>query len=540
MSLRLRLLLATGAAALLALVATDLVTYSSLRGYLFRQLDQQLESTHPGIESGLDHGQQLSQGLVAENAPGTFCEVRSASGAVIGAPIKAFSGATGKFLQIPQVPIVVKGLVAHPSHPATTGSTPASTTSPGGSSDQGGPPGSAGPPGGEPAVYMTTGSVSPSGPSYRVRVSLLSDGRQLVLGLPLTSTDATLTHLVDVELLVTGAALLLAILVGWWLVHLGLRPLIEVERAAEDVSGGELGRRVPVGNSSTEVGRLAGVLNTMLGRIEDAFSARDKTEADLRESEARMRRFLADASHELRTPLTAVSAYAELFEAGANERPEDLARVLTGIRRETERMGDLVADLLLLARLDEARPLNFEPTELVLTAAHAVDAARVVDPGWPVKLVAERPVEVAADAVRIRQVMDNLLANVRSHTAKGTQTVVTISESEDQAVIQVADRGPGLTDEQVSRVFDRFYRGDSSRSRESGGSGLGLAIVRAIVLKHAGTVEAANSPAGGALFTVRLPLRADSAGPWREPPDPEPEPSGPDQDSSREPDADGS
>ncbi len=500
MSLRLRLLLATGAASLLALLAVDLVTYTSLRGYLFGQLDQQLELTHPAIEGALNSGAQLSTALIAQSAPGTFAEVRSASGKTLGPQVYAFSGASGTFLPPPDVPPTIEGLNEHsnPSNTPGQGSAPSST---GG----GAPPAGAGPPGAEPAVYLTAGSISPSGPAYRLRVSLLQDGRQLVLGLPLTSTYATLDHLVEVELLVTVAALLLAILAGWWLVRIGLRPLAEVERAAEDVAEGDLDRRVPGADSSTEVGRLARVLNTMLGRIEDAFTARDRTEADLRESEARMRRFLADASHELRTPLTAVSAYAELFDAGAAERPEDLARVLAGIRRETGRMGDLVADLLLLARLDEARPLKLEPTELVSMAAHAVDAAIAVDPGWPVTLEAEHPVEIAADATRLRQVIDNLLANVRAHTPRGTQTRIMISESEGQVVVEVADSGPGLPDDQAARVFDRFYRGDSSRSRESGGSGLGLAIVRAIVSKHGGTVEASNVPAGGAVFTVRLP-----------------------------------
>jgi len=520
MSLRLRLLLATGAASLLALVAMDVVTYTSLRGYLFGQIDQQLELTHPAIESALNSGAQLSTSLIAASAPGTFAEVRSASGKVLGPQVFAFSGATGTFLPPPEVPTTIEGLSEHSTNPS---STPGYGTAP--STGGGGPPGGAGPRGAESVVYLTTSSVSPSGPDYRLRVSLLEDGRQLILGLPLTSTYATLNHLVEVELLVTAAALLLAFLAGWWLVRIGLRPLAEVERAAEDVAEGDLDRRVPGANSSTEVGRLARVLNTMLGRIEDAFTARDRTEADLRESEARMRRFLADASHELRTPLTAVSAYAELFEAGAAERPEDLARVLVGIRRETGRMGDLVADLLLLARLDEDRPLELEPTELVSMAAHAVDAALEVDPVWPVTLVAERPVEVAADATRLRQVIDNLLANVRAHTPRGTQTRITISENDGQGVIEVRDSGPGLPDDQAALVFDRFYRGDSSRSRESGGSGLGLAIVRAIASKHGGAVEAANAPGGGAMFTVRLPLspRTAEVGPDLADADPPPE-----------------
>lgn len=503
MSLRLRLLLAAGAAALLALVATDVVTYSSLRSYLYNQIDQQLQLEHPGIEHALDSGQELTPDMVSDEAPGAFCEVRTATGEVIGSPVKAFSGSG--LLAVPVVPRDVPGLKAAPGSTTTTTMPPGPPPT-GAEGGQGTGPAHQG----EPAVYLSTAPAGASGPAYRVRVSLLSDGRQLVLGVPLTTTDATLAHLVETELLVTAAALVLAVVVGWWLVHLGLRPLIEVERTAEDVAGGELGRRVPERHPSTEVGRLARVLNTMLGRIEDAFATRDRTEAELRESESRMRLFLADASHELRTPLAAVSAYSELFEAGADQRPEDLARVLSGIQRETARMGELVADLLLLARLDEARPLRTEPTELVLTAAQALDSARAVDAERTVELVAAEPVEVMGDEKRIRQVIDNLLANVRAHTPPGTRTVVTIAREGEMAVIEVADDGPGLPGPDPEVVFNRFYRGDSSRSRSSGGSGLGLAIVQSIVVKHGGTVSAQNSASGGAVFTVRLPLAGPS------------------------------
>jgi two-component system OmpR family sensor kinase len=299
--------------------------------------------------------------------------------------------------------------------------------------------------------------------------------------------------------------LLAAALAGWWMVRVGLRPLAEVEETAVAIAEGDLERRVPGANPNTEVGQLAQALNVMLGRIEDAFAARDATEAELRRSEERLRRFVADASHELRTPVAAVAAYAELFDQGAQTHPEDLPRVMSGIRAETARMADLVQDLLLLARLDEGRPLERKPVELVQLAGMAVDAATAVGPAWPAKVVAERPVEVEGDAARLRQVLDNLLANVRAHTPPGTMATVRLSERDGEAVIEVSDNGPGLSPELAGRVFERFFRADPSRSRQHGGSGLGLAIVAAIVGAHSGRVEADLGPEGGALFRVLLP-----------------------------------
>jgi two-component system OmpR family sensor kinase len=269
-----------------------------------------------------------------------------------------------------------------------------------------------------------------------------------------------------------------------------------------------LDERVPGENDRTEVGRLARTVNVMLSRIQQAFAQRDATEAALRASEERLRRFVADASHELRTPLAAVSAYAELFDRGASEHPDDLRRVMTGIQGEASRMGRLVEDLFLLARLDEGRPLERQPVDLTALAAEAVQTATAVGPAWPVSLAAERPVEVIGDEARLRQVVDNLLANVRAHTPAGTPVVVSVSAvptptGPDEAVIEVADRGPGVG-EGAARIFERFYRADPSRSR--GGTGLGLAIVAAIVAAHTGRVAATDRPGGGTVVTVRLPL----------------------------------
>ena len=218
-------------------------------------------------------------------------------------------------------------------------------------------------------------------PAYRVRVSSLPTGGQIVVAFPLSPLTSTLHFLAWVELAVAGLALAAVAALGWWLVRLSLRPLAEMEQTAAAITEGELSRRIPGDRAPTEVGRLARTLNTMLGRIQDAFAARDATEAELRQSEERLRRFVADASHELRTPLAAVGAYAELFDRGADERPQDLARVMSGIRAETARMGELVEDLLLLARLDEGRPLEHQAVELVGLAAEAARAAVAVGPG---------------------------------------------------------------------------------------------------------------------------------------------------------------
>jgi two-component system OmpR family sensor kinase len=477
-SLRARLLLAVGAVALIALIAADVATYSAFRSFLFHQVDQSLETAHPPLEQALNSGQTLDVGTVARLAPGMFVEVRGPGGENLGA-VPAFERG---------------GQQVAPALP--------------GHIDVGQP--SQGPGPGEPATYLTVGSVTQGGPQFRVRASALLGGNQLVLAAPLTDTSGSLHRLVLIELAVTGGALAAAAVLGWWVVRVGLRPLREVERTADAIAEGDLTRRVPEAPPSTEVGRLARALNAMLERIQDAFRQRDKTEAELRRSEERLRRFVADASHELRTPLAAVSAYAELFERGARTQPEDLARVMAGVRSETARMGLLVEDLLLLARLDEGRPLERRPVELVRVVAEAVDAAQMVDASWPAQLVASEPVDVVGDPARLRQVVDNLLANVRAHTPPGTRTTVRVAREGSEAVVDVSDDGPGLNAEQAEKAFERFYRAEVSRSRQHGGAGLGLSIVAAIVAAHGGTVGVTDTEGGGATFTIRLPT--DQAG----------------------------
>ena len=316
--------------------------------------------------------------------------------------------------------------------------------------------------------------------------------------MPLDEVDDTLHQLLLVEIVVALSVLGAVFVLGLWLVRVGLRPLGRIEHTAAAIAGGDLSQRVENDDPRTEVGRLGGALNTMLGQIEEAFDERTA-------SEQRLRRFVADASHELRTPLAAVRAYAELFDRGARERPDDLERAMTGIQRESRRMGLLVDDLLLLARLDQGRPLERKPVDLREVARDAVESAQTLDPGRELELDAPEPVEVEGDRERLRQILDNLLANVRAHTPPGSAAAVHVLARDGEAVVEVADTGPGLSDDQLEHAFERFYRGDTSRSRDAGGAGLGLAIAAAIAESHGGSATVVNAGAnGGTGLTVRV------------------------------------
>lgn len=359
---------------------------------------------------------------------------------------------------------------------------------------------------GQGPSYFTTGPTTPAGPSFRVQASRLSTGDILVVATPLTGVSGTISWLELVEVIVTLTALVAAVGLSLWSVRASLRPLRDIEQTAEAISAGELMHRVPVASVRTEVGHVGQAFNFMLERIEGLF-------ADLEESEARLRRFVGDASHELRTPIAAVSAYAQLFSRGAATRPEDLERVMEGIERESARMTKLVADLLTLARLDEHAPLDDKPLELVDIALEACDTARTVGPAWPVELIAADAVEARGDRNALRQVIDNLLANVRAHTPPGTLAKVTVGRSGKEAFIEVADNGPGITAAEAEVVFERFFRRDPSRSRATGGAGLGLAIVASIAARHGGRATARAGDHGGAVFRLALPAlgRPDEA-----------------------------
>ncbi len=507
MSLRLRLLLAVGAIAIIALVVADFATYSALRSSLYTQADQNLQQnplrlqrfvsggTCPG-PSRLFGGPGGGGSTAADGGGTPPGSGGGGPGNVGSSPYLAVLTTNGKIIDGLQCSAYVDNHAYSPQLPDQFGGF---TTQSDGSS----------------ATFFTASSNQAGGPAFRVEVSrgatvtdnLTGTTRSalIVVAEPIGDITNTLHDLLLIELAVTAGALVLAMVGGWWLVRLGLRPLVDVERTADSIAAGNLDQRVPGAGDSTEVGRLAQALNVMLERIESAFTARLASEARLRESDRHLRQFVADASHELRTPIAAVSAYAELFERGADQHPDDMPRVITGIRTEAERMDRLVNDLLTLARLDEGLPMEVLPVELVGLCAEAVHTATTVGPGWPVEFSASRPVEVRGDAVRLRQVLDNLLANVRAHTPTGTAASVSVTQIDNTAEIVVRDTGPGMPAEEASRVFERFYRVDAARARTHGGTGLGLSIVSAIVSAHGGTVSAASAPGAGMTVTVRLP-----------------------------------
>ncbi len=426
----------------------------------------------------------------------------------------------------------------------------------------------------------------------------VSVGRKTINGTIVVATDVTSAYttigqLVRVDLVVSGLLLALLAVVGIAVIRASLRPLLDIEKTAGAIARGDLSRRVPERDPRTEVGRLGRSLNAMLSQIETAFQSRTQSEAAARRSEERMRQFVADASHELRTPLTAIRGFAEYYRqrggieagadtagpSGANETtgvvrgigsasgaedaarnaasngvaPEtngasaarngtgqlasaDMDRIMRRVEQESSRMGVLVEDMLLLARLDQQRPFDRRPVDLLTLAADAVHDARVVAPNRNINLTVRSGAAllVIGDEVRLRQVIGNLMSNALSHTPDGTPIDVLIRSGhlgeartasgadeavsanqpgqrnrQPAAVLEVADHGPGLTREQAEHVFERFYRGDQART--SAGTGLGLAIVAALVTAHGGAAWVRSQPGSGATFCIALPLSPEAA-----------------------------
>jgi two-component system OmpR family sensor kinase len=374
---------------------------------------------------------------------------------------------------------------------------------------------------------------------WRMLYTQLPNGQMAAIGQHLTDVDQAVKQLVWIDLLVGGAVLVLLASLGAAIVRTSLKPLVKIEQTAAAIADGDLSRRVPdpepgAAEPKTELGRLSRALNAMLTQIEAAFTARAASEtaarnAELgardaafaaqasetraRRSEERMRQFVADASHELRTPLTTIRGFAELYRQGAAGSAEDTALVIRRIEDEAARMGLLVEDLLLLARLDRERPLVLGPVELPVLATEAVQAAQAIAPERNISLEVTPgggDLVVLADDARLRQVLGNLMTNALTHTPPDASVTLRLrAETGNVAVIEVADTGPGLAPDQAERVFERFYRADAARTRQVGGAagtGLGLAIVAALVAAHHGRVEVLQTPGGGATFRVKLPL----------------------------------
>jgi two-component system OmpR family sensor kinase len=325
----------------------------------------------------------------------------------------------------------------------------------------------------------------------------------VVLAIPLTPVQSTLSQLLDLEALiglgVLGATAVLALLI----IRVGLRPLRKMGAVAQDIAAGDLTRRVEPATPKTEIGRLGLALNGMLSQIEAAFAERT-------ESNTRLRRFIADASHELRTPLTSIRGYSEMLRRGAAKSPTDAEVARRRIEEESVRMSVLVDDMLLIARLDQGRPLETKPVDLQTIAQDAAADARAVAPQREITLTAPSQVVVEGDDTRLRQVLGNLVRNAIVHTPQQTAIEIAVSTEDGVGRMSVADHGPGLQVDQLDRIFEPFYRADPSRSRDSGGAGLGLSIVSAVVSAHGGHVTVTETSGGGATFEVELPLASST------------------------------
>jgi two-component system, OmpR family, sensor kinase len=520
MPLRVKLVATTLLLVIVALVGSGAAAAATMRSYLIGRLDSQLATAAqnpvsgvvpPGSDDG--HGGGLGSrpsgdGDDRQRLPSAYVvEVTGADGQIVQGPTNNLVDPNQPLPLFPQ-------LTAAQSHAQGTRT-------------------------------QTTGAVNGGG-QWRVLSApvTLSDGSQgtLFVGQSLGDVDGTVGRL---TLLLAGigvCAVVLVAAVGYLIARASLRPLRRVEHTAVAIAAGDLTQRVPDADPRTEVGQLAAALNTMLGEIETAFAERAASEAaarrseermrtsetTARRSEARMRRFVADASHELRTPLTSIRGFAELYRQGAVRAEHDVRRLMRRIEDEATRMGLLVEDLLLLARLDQQRPLAQDPVDMLALAADAVHNASAVDPSRPITLDVGRtdpPPIVIGDEPRLRQVLVNLLGNAVQHTPPGTPVTVRVATGTGEhragsaVLFDVADEGPGMTPQDAARVFERFYRADEARGPE-GGSGLGLAIVSALVAGHGGTVTVETSPGSGCTFRIELPLAAVAAEPLRSGPRP--------------------
>jgi two-component system, OmpR family, sensor kinase len=474
--LRVKLIVAVLALVTVALALIGLAGVTALRGYLVGRLDEQLRGVAPAFVEDRpprqggpeDHGRRPPSPYLVQ--------IRDAAGTLVEEPgADALEAGQGR----PVLPADGAWFPAHTGAPLTV-----------------------------PAE---------GGGHWRVLVQPREGGAgSVVVAASLAGIDNAVGWLQRIDLLVSLVVLLVVAAVGVAIVRASLRPLEKMEQTAAAIAAGDLTRRVPDRDPRTEVGRLAAALNSMLAQIEAAFRARAASEAMARRSEERMRRFVADASHELRTPLTTIRGFAELYRQGAAREPAELDRLLRRIEDQAARMGLLVEDLLLLARLDQQRPLDRRPVDLLALATEAVNDARAVAPDRRIELELGAdgdgggPLVVLGDEDRLRQVIANLMSNALTHTPAGSPIELRAGtrrgDGAGSAAIEVVDHGAGLSEQDAERVFERFYRADPARTRDHGGAGLGLSIVGALVAAHGGTVEVRSQPGRGAAFRVLLPL----------------------------------
>jgi two-component system OmpR family sensor kinase len=562
--LRVKLITALLALVAIALGVISFAGISFLRSYLLGQADTTLRNGQVQHQAGLYVAGYLNSGVVRDlNAQAVFWLSSDGKLTTVAVPaIMTFNQPSGTVLPAPSVSSISSWLAANPQTPVTV-------------------PAQSGGDRWRVIAFPAQAQVGTSEVSGTV-----------IVGTDVSTVYSTISQLTGIDLIVSAAVLFVLLIIGIAVVRANLIPLVEIEETAEDIAEGNLDRRVPERDPRTEVGSLGRSLNIMLDQIQAAFRARQESEAAARQSEERMRRFIADASHELRTPLTAIRGFAEYYRqrggiadrtvevneqqsapsheqvdfyvqpnytngttaadprslstsapndsAGSGGRgrtgqgegltPADLDRIMQRVESEAARMGVLVEDLLLLARLDQQRPLAHRPVDLLTLAADAVHDTRMLAPQRTVNLTVEPGAAfiVIGDEARLRQVIGNLMSNALTHTPEGTPVEVRISSGTlapapsgpaaarprpvPAVVLAIADQGPGLTPEQTQRVFERFYRADQARTRKTGGSGLGLAIVSALVTAHGGAASVQSTPGQGATFRIVLPLAPEAQG----------------------------
>ncbi|MEO8539495.1 MAG: HAMP domain-containing sensor histidine kinase [bacterium] len=499
MSLRTRLVLGLMAVVALGLGIAEVTTYYSIRSFMLTRVDEQVEAARgpatvrllderfrdiqpgrsattadpsatgstPTDTSGTATGdvrggppRGAPQNFQASIPPGTYAEVRFSSDLADRATSFGFEE-TYPIPKLPEDPTVAPG-----------------------------------------ETRMFTADSVDGSQNFRVSASALPNSAGVLLvAVPMTEFDKTMDRLQLVGLIATVGVLGVLAVVAFWLVRLGLKPLDDFALTAANVAAGDMSQRMPVADPRTEIGRLGIAMNEMLNDLEDSFARRER-------SEQQLRRFLADASHELRTPLTSIRGYAELFGRGASSRPDDLQKVMGRITQQSERMSLIVEDLLLLARLDQDRPLAREPVDLQGIARDVVEEARDRQPTRQISFRSAGNSGVTGDSSRLYQVVNNLVSNALLHTPEDASVEVAVVEQGESVTLEVNDSGPGISAEDRDHVFEPFYRSSAGRARKDGGSGLGLAIVRAIVEAHQGSVSVGDREPHGASFQITLPRGA--------------------------------
>ena len=474
-SLRNRLLISVLIVSAIGIAASDFGAIQSLRNFLVNQLDSQLQTISHATQMQVDRA-----GIENQQQPGDDMQFRpihplrgvpTTTSVTLLSPSGEVTGQLGGDLAGSAIGTAFKGF-ASAKVAATNG---------------------------KPFTFTDEADNH-----YRAVATILpSQQGSVIVSSSLESVNKTLKELTFLFLLISLIVLLLIGFLARSFIRVSLKPLSEVEATAAAIAAGDLSARLPEAKPTTEVGKLTTSLNRMLSRIEESFSVRV-------ESESKLRRFVADASHELRTPLTAIRGFAELHRQGAVSGEEKTKELIGRIEKESIRMGSLVEDLLLLARMDQSPQLAQDPVDLDHLINEVVASARAAGPDHPITIsLPDEENFLLGDSTRIHQAVANLLANARTHTPAGTAITVSVEHRPNEIAITVADKGPGLTQEDQERIFERFYRADSSRARTKGeGSGLGLSIVDAVMKAHGGSVTVSSELGQGAVFTLHFPIAA--------------------------------